>query len=77
MPNVKSLGYARVVDGLKMIRDNPELTGAGIRGDQLENLDYDFDWSFMCNYDSSWAAEEIRQEVTYLFFNVSVALGSR
>jgi len=60
-----------------MIRDNPELTGAGIRGDQLENLDYDFDWSFMCNYDSSWAAEEIRQEVTYLFFNVSVALGSR
>ena len=70
MPNVKSLGYARVVDGLKMIRDIPELTSAGIRADQLENLDYNFDWSFMCNYDSSWAAEEIRQEVKHSFFRV-------
>ena len=64
----RSLGYARVVDGLKMIRDLPELSNCGIVARNLENLFYTFDWTHSCGYDKSWADEEIQEQVRLIFY---------
>ena len=57
LPNVKTLGRVKVVKGLKMIRDIPEL--AGIRANHLEELEMTFGGHDICSIDTTWAHEDV------------------
>ena len=61
LPKVKTLGRVKVVKGLKMIRDIPELNG--IVASHLEELDMTFGGHDICSIDTTWADEEINDLV--------------
>lgn len=61
LPNVKTLGRVKVLKGLKMIRDIPELSG--IKANHLEELDMTFGGHDICSIDTSWAHEDIVSQV--------------
>ena len=74
LPNVKSLGRVKVVKGLKMIRDIPELSG--IRANHLEELDMTFGGHDICSIDTTWANEDIVGMVEEFGDRLSYAPGS-
>jgi len=61
LPKVKTLGRVKVVKGLKMIRDIPELNG--IVANHLEELDMTFGGHDICSIDTTWANDDINDLV--------------
>jgi hypothetical protein len=74
LPNVKTLGRVKVVKGLKMIRDIPELYG--IQANHLEELDMTFGGHDICSIDTTWANDEISGLVEEFGERLSFSPGS-